>query len=173
MSSPTCSSRKKAASRSTTELHLIPPRPSALMRRKGNVMRQSVILLGALLAAGCNQSAENTAANATNTATAEKPKPKYCFFKDSKTKGWAASRDKDGNIVVKGKAYREDTRYQAVLGEAEVTGTAARIAPSIVQNATGYGAPNNWWDVSATIPNSAGVDTVTVECGAKTLAELT
>lgn len=135
-------------------------------------MRQSLILLGALLAAGCNQSADNATVKATNTAAAEKPKPKYCFFKDDETKGWAASRDKDGNVVVKGKAYREDTRYQAVLGQAEVAGTIARIAPTIVQNATGYGAPDNWWDVTATIPNSGGVDTVTVECGAKTLAEL-
>ena len=135
-------------------------------------MRQSLILLGTLLAAGCSQSAENSAASATNTAAAEKPKPKYCFFKDDETKGWAASRDKDGNVVVKGKAYREDTRYQAVLGQAQVTGTTARIAPTIVQNATGYGAPDNWWDVTATIPNSGGVDTVSVECGAKTLAEL-
>ena len=37
---------------------------------------------------------------------------------------------------------------------------------------TGYGAEDNWWDVAATIPGSAGVDTVKVACGAKTLAEL-
>ena len=135
-------------------------------------MRQSIILLGVLLSVGCNQSADNIAAN-TSTGAAEKPRPKYCFFKNSETKGWTASRDKDGNVVVRGKAYREDTRYQAILGPAEMTGTTARVAPSIVQNATGYGAPDNWWDVSATIPNSAAVETVTVECGAKMLAQLT
>jgi hypothetical protein len=136
-------------------------------------MRQSMILLGAVLGvAGCNQSADNPVVNTTNTAAAEKPKPKYCFFKDAETKGWSASRDKQGNIVVKGKAYRSDPRYQAQLGEAEVTGAAARIAPSIVLNNTGFAARDNWWDVSATIPNSAAVETVTVECGPKTLAEL-
>lgn len=135
-------------------------------------MRQSMFLLGAMLGlADCNQS-ESPAANATNMAAAEKPKPKYCFFKDNETKGWSASRDKDRNIVVKGKAFRSDPRYQAVLGEPEVSGATARVAPSIVQNGTGYGAPENWWDVSATIPNSAAVETVTVECGPKTLAEL-
>ena len=135
-------------------------------------MRQSIILLGALLAvAGCNEAADTTAAN-TNTAKTEKPKPKYCFFKDAETKGWTASRDKAGNIVVKGKAYRSDPRYQAQLGAAEVTGNTAVIRPSIGQNTTGYGAPENWWDVSATIPNSDGVETVKVECGPKTLAEL-
>jgi hypothetical protein len=133
-------------------------------------MRQSIILLGAVLClAGCDQAAEQPV---DNTAATEKPKPKYCFFKDSETKGWSASRGKDGNIVVKGKAYRSDPRYQAQLGQREVSGTIARIAPGIVQNATGFGAPENWWDVSATIPNSAAVETVKVECGAKTLAEL-
>ena len=136
-------------------------------------MRQSIILLGTLLgAASCNQAADSPAANATNTAAAETAKPKYCFFKDSETKAWSASRDKDGNVVVKGKAYRSDPRYQAQLGEPEVSGAKATVRPSIVQNATGYAAPDNWWDVSATIPNSSAVDAVTVECGSKTLAEL-
>jgi hypothetical protein len=53
-----------------------------------------------------------------------------------------------------------------------VSGTTARIAPSIGPNTTGFGAPENWWDVSATIPNSAGVESVVVECGPKTLADL-
>src|SRR4051794_18412532 len=116
-----------------------------MRRRRGKVMRQSIILVGAALIAGCNQSADNPAVNATNTTAAEKPKPKYCFFKDTETKDWSATRDKDGNLVVKGKAYRSDSRYQAVLGEPEVTGTSARIAPSIRQNTTGFGAPDNWW----------------------------
>lgn len=136
-------------------------------------MRQSIILLGTLLgAASCNQAANSPAGNATNTAAAEKPRPRYCFFKDSETKAWSASRDKDGNIVVKGKAYRSDPRYQARLGDAEVNGSKATVRPSITQNATGYAAPDNWWDVSATVPDSGTVDTVVVECGPKTLAEL-
>lgn len=135
-------------------------------------MRQSIVLLGAVLVAGCNQSADSPAANATNTAAAEKPKPKYCFFKDNETKAWSASRDKDGNIVVKGKAYRSDSRYQALLGEPEVTGTSARIAPTIQQNTTGFAAPDNWWDMTATIPNSGAVESIDVQCGAKVLAQL-
>ena len=136
-------------------------------------MRQLAILLsGVLVVTGCNQNADKSAAAEANTAAAEKPKPKYCFFKDNETKDWSASRDQDGNVVVKGKAYRSDPRYQAQLGVAEVSGASATVRPSITQNATGYGAPENWWDVSATIPNSAGVGTVTVECGPKTLAEL-
>jgi hypothetical protein len=142
------------------------------MRQKGSVMRESIILLTLLGVAGCNQAADNPTANATNTAAAGKPKPKYCFFKESETKAWSASRDKDGNVVVKGKAYRSDPRYQARLGEAEVNGVTATVRPSITQNATGYAAPENWWDVSATVPNSSAVDTVIVECGPKTLAEL-
>ena len=138
-------------------------------------MRKSIILLGAAAARGaCGQSSDNsTAANsAANTAATEKPKPAYCFFKDSETKGWAARRGKDGNIVVTGKAYREDSRYRALLGPAKVSGTTAEIAPTITVNDTGYGAPDNWWDVKATIPNSASVHTVHVTCGAKTIADL-
>lgn len=135
-------------------------------------MRRSTILLAALGLAGCNQPVENTATNTTDTAAAAKPKPKYCFFKDSETRGWSATRDKDGNILVKGKASLPDSRYRAVLGIAEVTGTSARIAPAVGPNTTAYAAPDNWWDVSSTIPNSAAVDTVTVECGTKVLAEL-
>jgi hypothetical protein len=59
-----------------------------------------------------------------------------------------------------------------VLGPPEVSGTTASLAPTVTQNMTGYGATDDWWDVAATIPDSAAVDTVTVTCGAKTLAEL-
>ena len=138
-------------------------------------MRKSTILLTAAAALGaCGQSGDNAAAtnNAANAAAAEKPKPAYCFFKDSETKAWAAKRGKDGNIVVTGKAYREDSRYKALLGPAKVSGTTAEIAPTITVNDTAYGAPDNWWDVKATIPNSSAVDTVDVTCGAKTVAEL-
>ena len=55
---------------------------------------------------------------------------------------------------------------------AEISGTTATIAPTITQNMTAYGAEDDWWDVAATIPNSTAVDTVTVMCGAKTLATL-
>jgi len=128
---------------------------------------------GAALLAACGQSSDNAAANqaAANSAQPKK-KATYCFFKDNETKGWAASRGTDGNIVVKGKAYRSDPRYQALLGPPTVTGKRAEVSPTIQQNATGYAAPDNWWDVTATIPNSAAVDTVIVSCGPKTLAEL-
>ncbi len=133
-------------------------------------MRSLLIVAGATLLAACGQSADKKA-----EANAVQPKKKaaYCFFKDKETKGWAASRGKDGNITIKGKAYRSDSRYQAVLGAPEISGTTASISPTIIQNTTGYGAEDNWWDVSATIPNSAAIDTVTVTCGAKTLATLT
>ena len=137
-------------------------------------MRTSIIL--ACAAAGlsaCGQSTGNEAANqAAANAAQPKKKAAYCFFKDSEIKSWAASRGKDGNVVVKGKAYREDSRYRAVFGEPTVTGTIAEIAPTLQQNDTGYGAPENWWDMTATIPNSAAVDTVDVKCGDKTIAEL-
>ena len=136
---------------------------------------KTLLLLGAAAVAlvGCGQSNENAAANATaNSAAAEKPKPAYCFFKDSETKGWAAKRGKDGNIAVTGKAYREDSRYKAILNPPTVSGTTAQIAPTGTVNDTAYGAPDNWWDVKATILNSAAIDTVDVTCGDKTIAEL-
>ena len=138
-------------------------------------MRKTLYLLGAAAGlAACGQSSDNSAANnaTANTAAVEKPKPAYCFFKDSETKGWAAKRGKDGNITVTGKVYREDSRYKAVLNPVTVTSTTAEIAPTITVNDTGYGAVDNWWDVKATIPNSAVIETVDVKCGAKTLAEL-
>lgn len=137
-------------------------------------MRKSLMLLGAVcVLAGCNSSnddAANQAAAETKAAAPKKPKPAYCFFKDSETKDWSAKRGKDGNIVVKGKAYRLDGRYKAVLNPATVSGTTADIAPTIVVNDTGFSAPDNWWPVTATIPNSAAVTTVNVRCGAKTVA---
>jgi hypothetical protein len=137
-------------------------------------MRKTFCLLGAAVLAGCGQSTDNAAANneSANAAATDKPKPAYCFFKDSETKGWAAKRGKDGNITVTGKVYREDSRYKAILNPATVSGTTAQIAPTITVNDTGYGAEDNWWDVKATIPNSSAVDTVDVTCGAKAVAEL-
>jgi hypothetical protein len=131
-----------------------------------------VSLATAAVLGSCGQPDDGAANQVTANAAQPKKKAAYCFFKDSETKGWAASRGKDGNIKVKGKAYREDSRYQAVLGPPEVSGTVATIAPTITQNMTAYGAQDNWWDVAATIPASAAVDTVKVTCGAKTLAEI-
>jgi hypothetical protein len=134
-------------------------------------MRFQILMLGSIALAGCGQSSEQLAANQATAATPKK-KPAHCFFKEADTKDWAASRDKDGNISVKGKAYRSDPRYKALLNPAAVTGATAEIAPTIAQNDTGYGAPDNWWDITATIPDSAAVDTVKVMCGARTIAEL-
>jgi hypothetical protein len=137
-------------------------------------MRNFIILLGAAAGlAACGQSSDNSSANAAaNAAAAEKPKPAYCFFKDNETKDWTAKADKDGNVVVSGKAYREDARYKALLSPATVAGSAAEVAPTIGQNDTGYAAPENWWDVTQTIPNSQAVTSVTVKCGGKTVATL-
>lgn len=130
----------------------------------------TITILCAVLGA-CGQSSEESAANQAASAKPEKKTP-YCFFKDAETKEWTARRGDDGNIVVEGKAYRSDSRYKAVLGDAVVSGTRAEVRPSITVNDGAYAAPGNWWDVSATIPDSATVDTVDVLCGAKTVAEL-
>jgi hypothetical protein len=137
-------------------------------------MRNCIIVIGTAAAlAACGQSADNAAGNsAVNSAAAEKPRPAYCFFQDSETKGWSAKLDKSGNVVVSGKAYRQDARYKALLSPATVNGNVAEVAPTIGPNDTGFGAPDDWWAVSETIPNSATVDTVTVKCGEDTLATL-
>jgi hypothetical protein len=137
-------------------------------------MRKIVILLGAAAGlAACGQSSDNsTTDNAANSAAAEKPKPAYCFFKNDETKGWKAKTDKDGNVVVSGKAYREDSRYKAFLSPATVSGTTAEIAPTIGQNDTGYAAVDDWWNMTQTIPNSQAVTSVTVKCGDATFAKL-
>src|SRR4051794_20515813 len=141
------------------------------MRAGGGIMRNFLISRAFALLGGCGAS-DDGAANQTSANAAKPKKAAYCFFKDKETKGWAASRGKDGNIVVKGKAYRSDSRYQAVLGQPEIAGTTASISPTIIQNGTGFGATDDWWDVTATIPSSAAIDTVNVTCGAKTLATL-
>jgi hypothetical protein len=116
--------------------------------------------------AGCGQSGDS----GKKAAAPKKEKAPYCFFKDSETKAWTATRAKDGNITVKGKAYRSDPRYKAVLGEAKVSGSSAELRPGITVNDTGFAADGNWWDVTTTIPNSAALTTVDVRCGKKTLA---
>lgn len=140
-------------------------------------MRKSMILLAASASLGaCGQSAGNGATDngGGNAAASAAPKPAaYCFFKDSETKDWKAKLDKSGNVVVTGKAYREDSRYKALLSPATVDGSRAEVAPTITQNDTAYGAPDNWWALSETIPNSQAVTTVAVKCGEETLATLT
>lgn len=138
-------------------------------------MRKSMILAGtAALLAGCGQSSDNASTgNAeVNASAAEAPKPAYCFFRDSETKGWAAKVDKSGNVVVSGEAYREDARYKALLSPPTVNGSTAEVAPTIGQNDTGFAAPDNWWSISETIPNSQAIETVKVTCGDNVLATL-
>lgn len=136
-------------------------------------MGRSILLLSVAGLAACGQSNDQAANDqAANAAAAEKPKPAYCFFQPSEMKGWKASRDKQGNVVVKGSAYREDSRYQALFAPAKVSGTTAEVSPTIQQNQTGYGAPDNWWPMTSTIPDSAGVTKVKVTCGADVVAEL-
>jgi hypothetical protein len=139
-------------------------------------MRKSFIIATAtaVALAGCGKSSDgNEGANASSNEAAQAPKPAaYCFFKDSETKDWKASVDTGGNVIVSGKAYREDSRYKAVLSPATVNGGSAEVAPTIAPNDTGFAAPGNWWDVSETIPSSGAVTTVTVKCGDQTIATL-
>ena len=138
-------------------------------------MRKTTILFGAATClAACGQSANNAEANnaAANGAATEKARPAYCFFKGSATKAWKAKIDKDGNVVVSGKAYREDPRYKALLSPAVVSGPTAEVAPTVGQNDTGFASPDNWWELSETIPNSQAVSTVNIKCGEDTLASL-
>ena len=135
-----------------------------------------LLLAGAVvLLTGCNQGAETNAPEnvAANATSASAPKhPTYCFFKDAATKAWTASRDALGNITVKGKAQVEDTRYMAELGTPEIAGSSASLWLTMGPNTGSYGAPENWWDVTASIPNSSGIDAVAVMCGTKTVAML-
>jgi hypothetical protein len=136
-------------------------------------MRTLIILLATASLSACGQSSDQAEAdNAAANAAPEKPKPAYCFFKDDETKGWAAKVAKDGNVVVSGKAYREDARYKAVLSPATVSGSTAEISPTITTNDTGFASPDNWWSVTQTIPNSQSVATVNVTCGGNTIATL-
>ena len=140
-------------------------------------MKSRWILLAAAAtgAAGCSQGTENqasAAANAASNAAAAKKHPTYCFFAADSTKGWKASRDAKGNAVVKGSAHLEDRRYKASLGDPEVSGNGASLWLTMPVNDTGMGAPDNTWDISATVPDSAAVESVKVMCGKKTLADL-
>ena len=141
-------------------------------------MRIAILLAAGAALAGCGQTgggeaAGNAAGNASaNAVAANAPKhPTYCFFKAANRKGWTAARDKSGNVVIKGQAKVEDVRYSAALEQGEVTGDSARIWLTMPQN-TGYQDLDRWWDVSATIPDSAAVKSVSVMCGAKEAATL-
>lgn len=133
------------------------------------------IAAGAALAGCGQQSGNNTATNeGANTAAAEKPKhPTYCFYKDANTKGWTTSTDKSGNVTLKGKAYLQDPGYKGDLVQGEAEGDKATIWLAMAPNDTGFARPDGWWDVSATIPGSTAVTSVTVMCGKKTVATLT
>jgi hypothetical protein len=134
-------------------------------------MHKFLLLLGvAGLVTACGRS--NNSPDSSQAAAQPEKKPTYCFFKDEEMKDWAAIRDKDGNITVKGKAHVKDPRYKAVLGAPVITGTSAELSPSIGQNDTGFGAPDDIWELSAALPNSAAVTIVTVTCGGKTAARL-
>jgi hypothetical protein len=137
-------------------------------------LRKFIILLGAAGLTGCGSRSENAASNgaAVNSATTAKPAA-YCFFKDPDTKAWKVKIDKDGNVVVTGKALAEDPRYKAVMAPATIDGTSAEIAPTITTNDTGFASPGNWWSLSETIPNSQTVTSLKVKCGEETLATLT
>ena len=129
-----------------------------------------VVGLAAVLAA-CGQSNDNGPTNQVAAQPAKK-KPAYCFFKDEELKGWTAKRDKDGNVTLAGNAHVKDPRYKAILGASDIKGTTASLSPTIVQNDTGYGAPEDTWNVTASIPNSAAITTVIVTCGDKNVAQL-
>ena len=134
-------------------------------------MRQWILLLGAASLSACGQGGGNEAANQAASAP-KKEKPKYCFFKDADSKDWSASRGADGNIALKGKLYRSDGRYMAVLGEPTINGSTVEYWPSVSNNTTGASMADGWWEVTATVPNSGAIDTVEVKCGQKTFAEL-
>ena len=82
-------------------------------------MRKSMILLGAATRLGRLRAIGRIDIRKSRpSSAAQKPRPAYCFFKDGETKGWKARVDKDGNVVVSGKAYRQDSRYKAELDPA-------------------------------------------------------
>lgn len=137
-------------------------------------MRKIIVLVaGAALLAGCSESGDNSAnASTAKTPAAAPKKVPYCFFKSENSKGWTASRGKDGNIVIKGKGYLADGRYKADLGTPDIEGTTATLQLKMPPNDTGFATADGWWDISKTIPDSAAITEVDVLCGGKTLAEL-
>jgi hypothetical protein len=130
-------------------------------------MRTAITVLGGMLLAACGQSGTGPANNTVKAAAPETPKANhYCFFKKDAQKGWTASRDAGGNVVVKGKARVDDIRNKADLGQPELAGSSAKLWLTIAPNGS-YAAKDNWWNVSFTIPDSAAVTEVTVNCDAQ------
>lgn len=134
-------------------------------------MKRLLVITAAMALAGCGSSDDDATTKATTNVAPPKKKPAYCFFKPEELKAWSASRDRTGNIIVKGKAHVADARYQAQLGPSSVSGAKAEVSPTIAPN-TGYEAAGDWWDLKATIPNTVAVETVSVTCGGKSVAEL-
>ena len=139
-------------------------------------MRSLVFLLGSALAftAGCNQQEDSgsPAANATANRAAAKAPKHYCFFKKDESKDWTASRDAKGEVTVKGRVHVRDPRYKGDLGQAEISGKSARFWLTMAPHSS-YRSPDDWWDVSATIPDSGSIENITVACDAKRIfAEL-
>lgn len=135
-------------------------------------MRRSIIVLCAAGLAGCNQASEEPANNAAaNTAAAAAKRPTFCFFKDEETKGWKASAGAKG-VTVTGRAHVKDGRYKAILGEPEIAGARASVWLTIGINDTGFSAEDDWWDLSTQVPAAAPVESVSVMCGKKSIAEL-
>jgi len=134
-------------------------------------MKARVLVLAVAVAAiaGCDQTGDEQPA--ANAGAAAKPHPSYCFYTDADTKWWSVSRDKSGNVLVKGKAHLDDSRYRGELAQPEIAGPQATLSLTMAENRS-YASPDNWWDMSFTIPASASVESVAVMCGAKTVAAL-
>ena len=126
-----------------------------------------VICSAALASCGHSRSANQQA----EAPPQPKKPPAFCFFKDAEMKDWTAKRDKDGNIALSGKAHVKDSRYKAVFGPPAITSNQIDIAPTLTLN-SGYEAPDDWWDLSLTIPNSRAITNVRIGCGAHQAAAL-
>ncbi len=134
-------------------------------------MRIWILLLSAASLSACGQGGDQ-AANQAAAAPKQRKDALLLLQGRRQFKAWAAKRGKDGNIVVSGKLYRSDGRYMAVLGEPRIKGTTAEYWPTVSTNTTGFSMPDGWWELSATVPNSAAIDTVAVKCGKKTFAAI-
>ena len=137
-------------------------------------MRNTVLTLAGIAAlCACGKKTDTQPpTNVAEKRVAGAQHPSFCFFKDEETKGWAAKRAANGDVAVSGKAHVKDSRYVATLGSPEVAGTTAKLWLSINPNSGTYGAADDWWDVSSTIPGSAAASDVTVMCGPKPIAQL-
>jgi hypothetical protein len=51
-------------------------------------------------------------------------------------------------------------------------GSTASLALTIAQNSGTYGATDDWWDLKATIPANPALESVSVTCGGKAVADL-